>query len=1107
MGERIANLQLSMVADLINQTIVQSDDNGPLIDGPQIVRHIAGRSGPADSPMHLLISMRHHHRLAWLGGWLLAGWLSLAAEDMNPAATRDYLIQTWQTEKGLPQNWVSSIAQTPEGYLWIGTRYGGLARFDGVRFVPFNQQNTPELKDVQVEHLHVDITGRLWVMMGNESLTSFHDGHFELCRQPRSQPRLRLDHVLDIQSNTILFAGEGPYLAIDTPKATPEWQVLDPRDGFNPDPTTFTCDQNGTIWFASQDHRLVRYRQGHFEYVTTGLPEEGAVALGLDREFRLWLASPHRLGIWSENRFSDCTPAGTPIEDAIQQIAASGDGGVWVLGKKRLRKYLRGEWVAECQPANLFGDLSSSQVALHGDNQGNAWLVVYGRGLLHCKADGTTHIFTERNGLPSRFITCWFQDAEGNVWIGMHGGGIARIRERLFRAYGMADGLPDKVVSSTCLDHDGRLWVGMMSGEVFCWQNGRFAAIPLPAPAGTPNESITVFPAADGSMYIGSLNHGLFQYRNGTFTRPPTTWDTVRVLFQDRSEQLWVGALVNLYLQTPKGFRIFSKTDGFVDSHAIGALAEDATGNLWIGTGPGDLWKYSSGQFTRYTPPAGWPAVRFAALLPETNGTVWIGTLGGGLLRFQDGQFTRCLQADGLPDNNVPQLLDSQDGYLWGGTYAGIFRAAKKDLTAVAAGKSRGLNCRVYSEYDGLPAMECSSGFHPACWQGADSTLWFSTANGVTSVNPHATIPNYIPPTVIIEEMLVDGQPQNIPMRIGVSLPVAKASRPVEIPPGRHYVQFRYTGLSFAAPDGVRFKVRLEGGDGNWQNVGSQREFGYGPLVPGHYRIHVAACNNDGIWNEVGDTFAFTVLPHFWETRWFKLSLGMGLLCSIGVAAAWLQRRRYRRRLERVERQREMEQERSRIARDLHDDLGTSLTQISLLSALANRETTPPAETRDLIQEIRSRAKNMVIALDEIVWAVNPRNDNLAGLVSYLGHFAEEFLRAAGIRLRLDLPGQLPAHSLSTEVRHHVFLAFKEALNNAVRHSGAKLVQLRVEHQATALVISIIDDGQGFTSPDGMVGDGLANMRRRLEHLGGTAQLKSRPGEGTQIIFTLPLTP
>jgi len=231
-------------------------------------------------------------------------------------------------------------------------------------------------------------------------------------------------------------------------------------------------------------------------------------------------------------------------------------------------------------------------------------------------------------------------------------------------------------------------------------------------------------------------------------------------------------------------------------------------------------------------------------------------------------------------------------------------------------------------------------------------------------------------------------------------------------------------------------------------------------------------------------------------------------LTTLAVAVALAQRRRYHLRLDRLERQRAVERERARIAQDLHDDLGTSLTQISMLSSLANRGQTSPAEARELIEQVRGRARTMVTALDEIVWAVNPKNDSLPELINYLAHFAEEFFHPTSIRCRLEIPENVPAHSLSAETRHHLFLALKEALNNAARHSGAAQLTLRAQFGARAAVISVEDNGRGFQAdvPGSRMGNGLSNLRKRMEQIGGWAEVRSAPGQGTIVAFHLPLS-
>jgi streptogramin lyase len=299
-----------------------------------------------------------------------AGFLfRAAAADLAQTGTAgEYLVHVWQTDKGLPQNWVSSIVQTPDGYLWVGTRYGGLARFDGVRFVPFNQQNTPELKDVQVEHLDVDETGRLWIIMGNESVTAFRNGRFELFRLPRSLPRVRLDHVLNVQSNQVLFAGELPYLATVNLSASNQWNVADPRSVMDPDASTFLFDRDGVVWFVTQAKRLARFENGHFNFVTQGLPEKHVNAVAVDSARQLWIATPRHLATWDGKKFTDCTPTNGVAPDNILQISFSGDGGLWVLEKNRLRKFLNSRWQVEITSDELLGSAMSGSSPTDADS-------------------------------------------------------------------------------------------------------------------------------------------------------------------------------------------------------------------------------------------------------------------------------------------------------------------------------------------------------------------------------------------------------------------------------------------------------------------------------------------------------------------------------------------------------------------------------------------------------------------------------------------------------------------------------------------------------------------------------------------------------------------
>jgi signal transduction histidine kinase len=405
-----------------------------------------------------------------------------------------------------------------------------------------------------------------------------------------------------------------------------------------------------------------------------------------------------------------------------------------------------------------------------------------------------------------------------------------------------------------------------------------------------------------------------------------------------------------------------------------------------------------------------------------------------------------------------------------------------------------------YCLYDGLPTLECSENYQPSSWHGRDGTLWFATVKGLVSVQPVEIPANRLPPPVVIEAVLVDGKSFG-------------TETPLQIPPGRHQLDFHYTALSFAAPDKVRFRYRLEGLDEGWVEADGKRSAHYGPLLPGKYRFQVIACNNDGVWNDAGSSVSLKVLPHFWETWWFGAAMTILLAGVVISAVRYAVTRKLRRKLEQLKQQRAIERERERIAKDIHDDLGAGLTQIMLQSALARRD--PQEQIQTHLAQISGTALELVSAMDEIVWAINPENDTLDGLVTYAGKYAEEYVAKAGLRCRLDLPVQVPAVALSAEVRHNLFLAVKEALNNAVKHAQAAEISFLLKLQPSGFSLVIRDDGRGLV-PDvtgspaadsGRVssGLGLRNLVQRLEKIGGTCTIKSEPGQGTEVELTVRL--
>jgi signal transduction histidine kinase len=328
----------------------------------------------------------------------------------------------------------------------------------------------------------------------------------------------------------------------------------------------------------------------------------------------------------------------------------------------------------------------------------------------------------------------------------------------------------------------------------------------------------------------------------------------------------------------------------------------------------------------------------------------------------------------------------------------------------------------------------------------------------------------------------------------------------VTVAPGKRRFEFRFTALSLSAPEKVRFRHKIDRLDADWSRPDAQRTADYSYIPPGHHTLRVAACNNDGVWNEEGRSLLLVVEPFFWQTWWFKVAVGLALAAALALSVRKVERWNARLRLERLQQQHAIEHERSRIAQDIHDDLGAHLTQIIFLSQRVEATSTNPAEVEHWLQLIPATARRTIRSLDEIVWAINPKHDTLESLANYLSQFAQDHLTLAGIRCVLDVPTVLPPMPLGAEIRHNLVLAAREAVQNAVAHAGANEVRVGLELADQELRVSIADDGRGFdvngASPDG---NGLHNMRRRLEDIGGRLVIDSHPG-GTTVTLAVPRT-
>ena len=828
------------------------------------------------------------------------------------------------------------------------------------------------------------------------------------------------------------------------------------------------AEKSGDVWVATTRGGLLRWHGGRLVQVWADLhvtpapnvaqvvPADGDAVL-IVRGAEVWRAAGEAAPAPVERTAeiesllqADTEAAPVRARQGVRAQLRDRHGRVWMAGPAG-RLTVTDSAGASAPLALPTVELGNRINELYEDREGSIWVATADGGLVQIR-ERRAEVLTVADGLADRAVFAVLQDRAGAWWVGSKRGGLDRLGGGAVTHFGVGDGSSNRPISALCEDRTGRIWTATRDGSVFRQEGGAFV------------------PAFD----------------------PVSLTSKVQAIVEDVRGRLWFGGLTGLAMLAEGKMTRLGAEQGFTGS-SVSVLAADAAGTLWVGTHDGRIFR---GDEKGFAPLGTGEALGRAAvlgLLVEPDGAVWAATLGGGLFEWRAGRFTRFAAEEGLPEARLTSVLDDGAGHLWLGSLGGIFRVAKMELREIAGHRRTAATWLPLDRSDGLLTRECTGGFQPAAWRAQDGELRFPTVNGLVRIRPAEITTNAVPPPVIIEECRANDR--------GLSL----GGGSVETGPGRSRLEFRYTGLSLAAPERVRFRTLLEGLEAAWREVGAQRVTAYEAVPPGRYRFRVQAANNDGLWSEMGAALWVTVRPHIWETLWFRV-LATVLAAAAAAGTGWgIARGRMRRRLARIELRSARETERARIARDLHDDLGASLTEISMLAALAAEEHAPVAALHEPLQQIAGKAQSLVGALDEIVWAVNPRHDTLASLADYLAAFAAEFLTSTGLALRLDVARDLPPLALNAERRHGLFLAVREALHNAVKHSGAREVWLRLRLDAGALLITIEDRGRGFDPATTAGGDGLRNLRERLAALGGACRIDSIDGAGTRVHLRLPL--
>lgn len=956
-------------------------------------------------------------------------------------ASAQYRFDTFNTDTGLPQNSVSSILQTRDGFLWLTTN-DGLVRYDGVHFRVFNAGNRKDLKSSRFSQLFEDREGCLWIITEDWKLIKYQNGIFT---NYTTEDGLPDDRVLRIK------AEEG-ILVVDTIAGLACWK----------------------------DGRFIPYNPARSHpYSGFGHPvRSGAV----------WYFDPTGFHRIEHGRVTTDAKVSGPATSDIKTLHEDQRGELWIgVYRDTLMRFKDGRFINYSQKDGLPEGRINCML---DDRQGNLWLGLANSGLVRFKENKFTR-YTTADGLAGDSILCIYEDREGIIWIGTTTG-LNRLRDNIITSYSAEDGLSADNTYPICQDREGNVWIGGWRG-LTKYSNGSFTR--CGERFGLADALVTALTIdRKGSLWVGTYGGGVSRIKDGRViasyeTRNGLPSNIVRAIYEDRSGVIWFGTSEGLAGFKDGTFSVYTTKDG-LPANAVNVIFEDSHRNLWMGTQAG-LCRYRDGVFEAYSQESLSNRI-VRAIYEDSEGAIWIGTYDHGLSRIKDEKFTCYTVKEGLFNNGVFQILEDARGNFWMSCNLGIYRVSRKELTDYAEGRLKSITSIPYGKRDGMISSECNGGVQPAGIKTLGGKLWFPTQAGVAVVDPEAVPVSAQPPPVMIEEFLINNEPVGFGDLVKVS-------------PGTENFEIHYTGLSFIMSERIGFRYKLEGLDTDWVDAGTRRVAYYSHIPPGNYTFRVIAANRDGIWNMEGASVPIRIIPPFWRTWWF---ITLVLMALVGVVLTTFRLRIAR--LEKARRAQEafsqqlissQENERKRIAAELHDSLGQHLLIIKNSALLGINALNEQERGKEQLIDISETASQAIDEVREISYNLRPYQLDDIGLTKAIEHIVAKVASSSAIRFTAELDRIDGLFSPEAEI--NIYRILQESLNNIVKHSRAKQAKVIVARSARHITITIQDNGRGLATEKTNDGFGLKGISERARMLGAKYAIHSTAEQGTVITLNL----
>jgi signal transduction histidine kinase/ligand-binding sensor domain-containing protein len=993
--------------------------------------------------------MRGRHLVA-LGVLLttLLAW-SPGAHALDPSLQiSQYAHTSWRVRDGAFAGSINTIAQTPDGYLWLGTEFG-LVRFDGVRAVPWQLPVDNAFPAGAIVKLLTTRDGTLWIG-GDPGLASLKAGKLTTYRELADQ---RVSALLEDDEGTVWIGSSG----------TPYGRLC--------------AIQSAKIRCHGEDGAV------------------GGVVAGLygDRHGNLWAGVPNGLWRWKPGPPQFYGIPGHP--SGVRPLGEDADGAILITWHRRIAPFVDGRIGSPWAPGNLPDDWTWRFL---DDRDGVRWIAMQSRGLARVHR-GRTELFAESDGLSGDAVRDLFEDREGNIWVATFGG-LDRFRGLTVTTLTQKQGLATPLIWSLLAARDGSVWMGSGLG-LTRWRNGQLERFGHQDGLLNGEGPGSLFEDRRGRIWV-STNREVGYLEGDRFipvrTMPP---GYVFSIVEDSAGDLWVmnqqrGAL-RLRGEAVQEFpwATLGRTD-----HATSAIADPRQG-IWLGFEQGGVAHFADGKVGAvYSERDGLGAGEVLHFRFDSTRALWVATKGG-LTRIKDASVATIGSKNGLPCDTVHWSIEDDAKAVWAFTACGLVRVDRAQLDAWIAAIGTGrqptrIEVTVFDSSDGVRSNRAFHSYRPRVAKTADGRLWFLPIDGVSVVDPRRLGRNELPPPVYIERITADRAPYD-------------AIQGLRLPSLVRDVEIDYTALSLVAPEKNRFRVMLEGRDTTWQDVGTRRQAFYTDLAPGSYRFRVSGSNNSGIWNEGGTALEFSITPAYYQTRWFQALVVV--LAGVFVGAGYVLRvrqvaRHYQQRLD------ERVHERLRIARELHDTLLQSFHGLLLrFQTVSHLLPERPAEAKAKLDAAVTAAADAITegrdAVQGLRTSTIERND-LARAISTLG---DELSSAASDRqpaaFRVAVEGR--PRDLHPMVRDEIYKISAEALRNAFRHARPGRVEVEVHYDNEQFRLRVRDDGTGIApevlasrGTDGHYG--LRGMSERAAQMGGKLAVWSERGTGTEVELRLP---